>query len=220
MRGVFNKRPSLPKYTVTWNPQTVLNFLKTWDPLTELSLKQLSLKLAVLALLLSGRRGQTLISINIHNITFNDDEVCISLGDLLKTSQRNRQEPQLIYKTFPDSSVCFVTTLREYLKRTETIRQDECQLLISYAKPHKRISRDTLSRWIREILQLSGIDLTKFKPHSMRSASTSYVASKNVSISTILAAIGWRTESTFTKFYQKSITNKSIINDTLLRDDN
>ena len=29
MRGVFNKRPALPKYRTTWNPDIVLNYLSS-----------------------------------------------------------------------------------------------------------------------------------------------------------------------------------------------
>ena len=29
MRGVFNKRPALPKYRTTWNPDIVFNYLSS-----------------------------------------------------------------------------------------------------------------------------------------------------------------------------------------------
>lgn len=52
MRGVFNLRPSLPKYQVTWDANIMLNFLRTWSPVKFLSLKKLSFKLVTLWLCL------------------------------------------------------------------------------------------------------------------------------------------------------------------------
>jgi len=54
--------------------------------------------------------------------------------------------------------MCF-STLKEYLQRTETLRVTGSQLLISFQKPHKAVSRDTISR-IRTVMQMSGINLS------------------------------------------------------------
>nr|CAH7719004.1 unnamed protein product [Callosobruchus chinensis] len=45
LKGVANIRPPKPKYSFTWNPDSVLLFLKTWYPLNSLSLEQLTYKL-------------------------------------------------------------------------------------------------------------------------------------------------------------------------------
>ena len=76
-------------------------------------------------------------------------------------------------KPFPNPRLCVVTTLREYLIRTKLLREPCSQLLLSYVKPYKPLSRDTISRWVKAVLQYSGIYVTIFKPHSTRSASTS-----------------------------------------------
>lgn len=67
-----------------------------------------------------------------------------------------------------------VTTLNEYLTRTKFARETRScsQLLLSYVKPYGLVSRDTISRWIKLVLQSSGINVNIFKPHSTRSAST------------------------------------------------
>ena len=56
MKGVFERRPSLPKYTSTWDVNVVLTFLRTFKDVQSLSLKELSWKLAALLMLLSGQR--------------------------------------------------------------------------------------------------------------------------------------------------------------------
>jgi len=61
--------------------------------------------------------------------------------------------------------MCF-PTLKEYLQRTETLRVTGSQLLISFQKPHKAVSGDTISRWIRTVMQMSEINLDVYKAHS------------------------------------------------------
>ena len=85
-RGVFNRRPALPRNNVTWDAYMVLNFMKTWALAKRLSLRQLTLKVMVLVLLLSGQRGQTIWLLDTRNITLSKNDVRWRTGDLIKTS--------------------------------------------------------------------------------------------------------------------------------------
>ncbi|CAC5386194.1 unnamed protein product [Mytilus coruscus] len=49
MRGIFNARPSLPKYTETWDVNIVLDYLKSLPANEELTLLQLSQKASIIA---------------------------------------------------------------------------------------------------------------------------------------------------------------------------
>ena len=100
-------------------------------------------------------------------------------------------------------SLCVVKTLKEYLKRTETKRNKAKQLFISYQKPYRPISKDTLARWLRDILTRAGIDTEIFAAHSTRAASTSAAVARGTPIDEVLKAAGWASESTFTKYYKK-----------------
>jgi hypothetical protein len=60
MKGIYTLRPALPRYNVTWDVNVVLKYLKGLSPLESLSLLQISQKLLMLLLLLSGQRGQTI----------------------------------------------------------------------------------------------------------------------------------------------------------------
>jgi hypothetical protein len=61
-----------------------------------------------------------------------------------------------------------------------------------------------LARWVKEVLKLSGIDIKTFKPHNIRSASTSAaVCTADNSIDKVLKSAGWSQESTFRKYYNK-----------------
>ena len=54
LRGVFNRRPALSRNSVAWDADVVLNFQKIWAAAKRLSLRQLTLKVTVLFLLLLG----------------------------------------------------------------------------------------------------------------------------------------------------------------------
>ncbi|KAJ8314481.1 hypothetical protein KUTeg_006631 [Tegillarca granosa] len=56
MRGIFILRPSLPRYNVTWNVNSDLNYLDTINCSSAINLKSLTLKVVVLLCLLSGQR--------------------------------------------------------------------------------------------------------------------------------------------------------------------
>jgi hypothetical protein len=48
MTGVFNLRPTKPKYTETWDVSKVLCYLKQFSPDKDISLKMLTFKLVML----------------------------------------------------------------------------------------------------------------------------------------------------------------------------
>ena len=59
MKGVFNSRPTKPRYPYTWDVDKVLNYLKTLSPVRQLSLKDLTLKLRMLIVLTNAARVQS-----------------------------------------------------------------------------------------------------------------------------------------------------------------
>ena len=216
MKGVFNERPALPKNTVTWNPQIVLDYFAGLKETSDLTLKELSLKCAVLLWLLSGQRGHTIHMISIKNISLSNEEVKLRIGDPLKTTRPGFHQKEITLKAFTNNEkLCVVRTVKEYLERTATYREGENQMFLSFQKPHKKISRDTMSRWIREVMGKAGLDTSIYTPHSLRSASTSSARSRNVPINTILETAGWKKDNTFRKFYSKEISNAGLFGETL-----
>ena len=109
LRSVFNRRPALPGNNVTWDADVVLNFLKTWAPAKRLSLRQLTLKVTVLLLLLSGQRGQTIWLLDTRNITLSKNEVRWRIGDLIKASNQKNHADELVFAAYPlGKSLCVV----------------------------------------------------------------------------------------------------------------
>ena len=198
VRGVFNRRPAFPWNMVTWDADIVLTFLKKWSPAANLSLPQLTLKVVLLCLLVSGQRGQALWLLDLHNITWSKTDIRCTFGDLLKTCAPNRHQDKLVFGSLTeDKSLCVVHYLCHYEKRTHALRGSEAKLSISWKAPHSGVSRDTLRRWTKT----AGIDMSRFTAHSTQSASTSKAVQKLL-LATILKTVGWRRPSTFATFYK------------------
>ena len=108
LKGVYNTRPSLPKYNVTWDPQIVLKFLKSLSPVKQIHLKMLSIKTAGLIWLLSGQRGQSLNFIDLRNISISKNCVKIRFGDLLKTSAPNKHQHEVKINAYAPDRICLM----------------------------------------------------------------------------------------------------------------
>lgn len=207
LKGIFNLRPSLPKTNVSWDPEIVLNYLKTLSPVKKLALKDLTLKTVTLLWLLSGQRGQSVQLIDVRNVTVTAHVVKLHFGDIMKVTRPGFEQYEDTIKAYtPDRRLCLVTVLREYLVRLKNLRAaTTTQLFVSFNQPHDAVSKETVSRWVKIVMQRSGLDTSIFTPHSIRSASTSAAARANVPINTILQTAGWSKESTFAKYYQKPV---------------
>lgn len=122
---------------------------------------------------------------------------------LKQSTPRKGVKPLELRAYETDERLCVYKVLVEYLQRTELLRGNESQLLISHQKPYKRVSRDTIGRWIKTTMENAGIDLEKFKAHSTRSASTSAAQRALVPIQDILDMAGWSSERTFATYYNR-----------------
>ena len=101
------------------------------------------------------------------------------------------------------------SSLFEYLKRLEVWRvNDKSQLLLSRIKPHVEVAVSTVSRWMKEVLTLAGIDTFLFKGHSTRSGSSSKAGVSGVSLADSLNQGGWSRESTWQTFYNLVISTE------------
>nr|CAH7752372.1 unnamed protein product [Callosobruchus chinensis] len=209
-KGVFGKRPPKARYENIWDPQIVLTLVKTLKTET-LPLETLSKKLAVLLALATGQRLQTISLIRVSNISIQSQRILIRISDRIKTSSINRSQPTINLPFFVDEpQVCVASTLVRYLNVTKGLRDSSDWLFITFKKPHRKASTSTISRWIKDILERSGLDMSIFKPQSTRHASTSSAARAGVSFETIRLAAGWSHNSrTFANFYNRPLVDNN-----------
>lgn len=205
----FNRsRPIRPKHYTFWSVSTLLSFLSKWHPISSLSLKQLTLKTIALIALSCSDRGQTLHRLNIEKTQFEHDGISFIILDRLKTTKRNAK-PHIVkclVTSDPTLNVCDYTLA--YMNRTLVFRsarvseglEKPVQLFLSW-KTKAPVAKNTLARWLKEVLFLAGIDTDQFSAHSYRGAGLSAASARGASVKDILTAGDWSRISTFNTFY-------------------
>ena len=110
------------------------------------------------------------------------------------------------FESFSEEVLCPVACLDVYLKRTEPFRDSSrSRLFLTHIGKHEPVSKDTIRRWLKDLLGLAGINTTLYKGHSVRAASSSNDHRKGAMIKEILRKGGWSRESTWQNFYRKDI---------------
>ena len=91
--------------------------------------------------------------------------------------------------------------MNKYISYRESLSLgDTDELIITFGKPYHPASEDTIARWIKDLMRISGVATDIFKPHSCRSASTSKAHITGVSIDNILKCGQWSPIVYFTNF--------------------
>ena len=106
--------------------------------------------------------------------------------------------------------MCPVRALRIYLKRTKGLSRHSSGLFVSPRCPTRTISKNAISFFLREVISGAGAirdsEGQSLRAHSIRGISTSAAFMKNQSISKVLEAATWRSNSVFSSFYFKDIS--------------
>lgn len=205
MKGIYFQRKPAPRYLFTWDVSCVLKYLSSLFPLEKLSLKLLTMKVTALIALAAAPRAQTLVSMDIDNMVTKHCQIVFTFPELLKTS-RYGHSYSLMIDHFKDEKLCAMHTLLHYINRTADCRLSR-KVLISYVT-FKAVSSSTVARWLKSVLELSGINTDTFKAHSYRAASVSAAYSKGCSLKTILDTADWSSDKNFRKFYCRQSLRK------------
>ena len=206
-RGVFNLRPPPAPTQYTWDTNTVLTYIKHMENNTHLTLKQLTLKLVALLMLLAATRVHCIHAFSVKAMSLIGDTCTFYPIVLQKQARPSFPGDPITYRAYHDDvQLCVHSCLREYLdRRAQLVPEETHQLLITYRKPHHPAHKDTIARWLKSMLKEAGIDTTRFTAHSYRSATTSNVRQRDVPIQVILKQGQWSSENTFGKYYSKEI---------------
>ena len=168
MKGIFELKPTFPKYHMVWNVNTVFNLFRSLESPACLTLKNLTQKLALLLVLLSGgQRCQTIHQINVVDIKIVGRLMVIPVMSKLKQSRAGKHMEPLKFECFlKDSKLCVVTHMTEYLKQTSEFRGMSKKLFLGLQKPHSEVSKDTIARWCKNVLAQCDIDISVYASHS------------------------------------------------------
>lgn len=218
MKGIFEQRATFPRHQDIWDLNPVFDHFRLQHGVANLTLKELSMKTTFLLCLLSGQRCQTIKLLYIDHMDVMADRYTFHVDSKVKQTRPGKHINPLEFIAYPnEENLCVVSHLNEYIRKTSAFRKVGMkQLLLGFAKPHNPVSTDTISRWVKQVLLSAGVDTSKFKAHSLRSASTSHLAKLNVNVQDIIKSVGWSSEKTFQQFYNKPLEQTFTFGRTIL----
>ena len=193
---MFPDLPARPRYKSVWNVSTLLHWAQSLPPLSEISLKTLSLKLGVLMALSNADRSSDLQALDLKFRTFVPGGVEFAIPGLTKTRRAGHPPCVTFYAEFhQDTRLCPVTVLREYERRTGKFRRDTSETVrerdpLSFLKPFKPVTSTTIARWLKNAMSQAEIDTSVFKAHSTRAASASAASHAEASMREIMGSVG------------------------------
>jgi len=215
--GLFNLNPPKPKISTIWDVNTVFKHISLWGDNADLTDKQLSQKLTLLLLLLGGQRVNTIYNFHTDRMVFSTASVSFAPGTVLKHSRKGSKLNSFTYRAYPvDNKLCIIECLKEYLNRRELkIGTMITNLFITYGKPYRAASIDTIRRWVKDLFNECNIN---FSTHSCRSASTSKAHDCGINLTDILTKGCWKNCKTFLEHYKKDIIQESEVDFNLIVD--
>ena len=171
------------------DPNVAITFIASLGDNRLLRLTILSRKTVVLLALASLLRVSELAAINLQSIAFSNNGVNFSL---LKPRKAQHSGPlqSFFIPSLQVPGSCPVEAVRSYIDVTAPYRNssNNCNLFISCIKPHRVVTSNTVSGWIRSLLTDAGIDTTIFSAHSTRGAAASKAFNVGMSMDAILKA--------------------------------
>lgn len=218
MKSAYDKRPTQPHHTEIWDLSVVLEYLKLLIPIHTLSLKELSFKCVMLIALTTASRVQSIQQLDLENMSDTGSAYHFRQTATIKQSRAGFPNPVVVLASYPrDNRVCIYSYISEYIQRTKSLRGSASQLFISFCKPYMPVTRSTISRWLRSVLQMSGIDIARFSSHSTRAAATSKAKSMFCPMDQILATGGWSRDcQTFANHYDRPLAGGAQMQDFFL----
>ena len=191
------------KRNETWDPTTLLDFINGMGENTTLTLQQLTYKTVGLLMLLSGSRVHCIHAFSTLCMTRSEGVYTFYPTVLLKHSRPKFRGNPIIYRNYPSNqNLCVVKALDEYISRKTAICTTDA-LLITHRRPHKPAHRDTVARWLKDLLQKAGIK--NYTAHTYRAAGTSLAHTLKLSTKDIMKQGQWTRESTWSRYYHKEV---------------
>ena len=156
----------------------------------------------MLLALVTISRSLDLYLLDLQFKSSSSEGIIFRVGGLSKTRRSGPPRSVIIKRLPSDLALCPVTTQEAYEQMTKPFRPvlGPSPLFISLRKPRKPVSSSTISRWIKSVMAEAGIDVDKFKPHSIRAASSSAAKASGVPLADIMTLAGWSRSSTFERF--------------------
>ncbi|KAJ8034258.1 hypothetical protein HOLleu_21019 [Holothuria leucospilota] len=206
-----NSRPALKLLVPSCSINGVLQALaqKPYEPLHLCPLELLTRKVLFLVAAASARRRSCLQALSVrpghvrfenHGVRLIPDHQFLARNQTLTFLPGDIFIPEISSASSvpEDRKWCPVRALKWYLHRTKEVRASD-RLFVLPRRPFTAASKDTISRWLTEVITPHAGG--KVRAHQVRGMAASKALFAGVPIEDILKAAAWKTPSTFVACY-------------------
>ena len=220
MRSFKVEAPCRSVHPPSWDLMKVLEYLRysVFEPLSLSSLRDLTRKTLFLVAVATAKRVGELQAFS-RVVSFSATAVGLSYMPefLAKTETAVHPLPRSFSIQYlqdfaaglpEDLLLCPVRSLREYIKRTSRFVNRPRRLFVSPRCPCRAMSKNGISFLLREVIVQSGAsseEVVAPRAHSIHGIATSSAFFKNWSLSSVLEAASWKSNSVFTSFYFRDL---------------
>ena len=222
LRSFAIERPRRPQAPPSWGLDAVLRHLMSsaFEPLESVSLRALTKKTLFLVSLATANRVGEIQALSKTVAAIGNDLVVLYLPHFIaKTECADAPVPRsfrvLSLREFAGDLdegflLCPVRALNICMRRTSSFVVRASSLFVSPRSPSRPISKNAVSYFLREVISEAGAvrqDVAApLRAHSVRGVATSISFLRNWSISKVLEAATWRSNSVFASFYFRDIS--------------
>ena len=218
LRSFRVERPQSSRFP-PWVLLRVLSLLRCspFEPLESCSLRDLTRKTLFLLSLATARRVGELQAVSAAVSSFSGGDLFLSYlpefcaksesaANPLPRSFRVRSLHDFVGSLPGELFLCPVCAFQVYLRRTSSLSPRPRSLFVSPRAPSRPLSKNALSFFLRSVISLSfppapAPPSSSSRAHSIRAVSTTVAFSRNVPLTSILAAATWSSSTVFTSFY-------------------
>ena len=217
IRSFEIEKPRSFSHVPSWDLDIVLKELRSekYEPLKSQDLRTLTLKTLFLVALATAKRVGELQALS-NVVSESGKDLILSYVPFFVAKTESRVNP--LPRSFrlasledfapgldEESLLCPVRALRFYMKRTKGFMRRGSSLFVSPSCPTRSISKNAVSFFLRKVISDAGAlregEGHNLRAHSVRGIATSTAFLKNCSISRLLEAATWRSNSVFSSFY-------------------
>ena len=219
LRGMFHQRPPRQRLAPSWSINDVLSHLskEPFEPIHNSPLDALTKKTVFLVAVASARRRGEIhaLSVDPGFIRFSPEGVYLlpNPNFLAKNQSESFSPAPIFLPTMSSASsmredrfVCPVRALKWYIEKTKALRKSNALFLIPRS-PYTSASKDTISRWLVELISLFASPDDRPRAHDVRACAASAAWFRGVPLTDILRAASWKTPSTFVSRYLTNVVS-------------